>query len=41
MNKLYIKNWKEIRAIYCEEEIQSTNLISIIKDINEFKKLKI
>ena len=40
MNKLYIKNLKEIRSIYCEEEIQNTNLISIIKDINEFKKLK-
>ncbi len=40
MNKLYIKNIKEIRSIYCEEEIQNTNLISIIKDINEFKKLK-
>ena len=36
MNKLYIKNIKEIRSIYCEEEIQNTNLISIIKDINEF-----
>ena len=40
MNKLYIKNIKEIRSIYCEEEIQNTNLISIIKDINEFNKLK-
>ena len=40
MNKLYIKNLKEIRSIYCEEEIQNTNLISIIKDINEFNKLK-
>ena len=41
MNKLYLKNIKEIRSIYCEEEIQNTNLISIIKDINEFNKLNI
>ena len=27
MNKLYVKNIKEIRSIYCEEEIQNTNLI--------------
>ena len=39
INKCYIKNYKEIRSIYCEEE----NNISIIKDIIdkiEFKKLK-
>ena len=41
--KYYIKCLKEIRSIYCEDEIQNENLISIIKDIinkKGFQKLK-
>ena len=40
-NKYYIKDYKNIRSIYCEEEI--INFISIIEDIinkNGFKNLK-
>ena len=40
MNKLYIKNLKEIRTIFCKEEIKNTNIITIIKKINKIKKLK-
>ena len=32
-NKYYIKDYKNIRSIYCEEEIQNINFISIIEDI--------
>ena len=42
-NKYYIKDYKNIRSIYCEEEIQNINLISIIEDIinkNGFNNLK-
>ena len=41
--KYYINNLKNIRTIYCDEEIQKTNLISIIQDIinkNNLNKLK-
>ena len=43
IKKLYINNLKEIKSIYCEEEIQKTNLFSIIEQIiNEtgLQKLK-
>ena len=42
LNKYYIKSFKNIRSIYCDKEIQKTNLISIIQDINQknMKKLK-
>ena len=42
-NKYYIKDYKNIRSIYCEEEIQNINFISIIEDIinkNGFINLK-
>ena len=43
IKKYYIKNFKNIRSIYCDEEIQKTNLFSIIQDIinqNNLTKLK-
>ena len=43
IEKLYIKSLKDIKSIYCEEEIQNTNLFSIIEYIineNGFQKLK-
>ena len=43
LKKYYINNLKNIRTIYCDEEIQKTNLISIIQDIinkNNLTKLK-
>ncbi len=42
-NKYYIKDYKNIRAMYCKEEIQNINFISIIEDIinkNVFINLK-
>ena len=32
-NKYYVNCLKDIKSIYCEEEIQNTNLISILKDL--------
>ena len=42
-NKYYIKDYKNIRSIYCEDEIQNINFISIIEYIinkNGFINLK-
>ena len=44
LKKYYINSFKNIRTIYCDEEIQKTNLISIIQDImnqNNLTKLNI
>ena len=43
LKKYYIKGYKEVKSIYCENEIEKTNFIELVKDIinkNEFKKLK-
>ena len=43
LKKYYIKGYKEVKSIYCENEIEKTNLIELVKEIinkNGFKKLK-
>ena len=43
LKKYYIKGYKDVKSIYCENEIEKTNFFELIKDIinkNEFKKLK-
>ena len=43
LKKYYIKGYKDIKWIYCENEIVKTNFIELIKDIinkNKFKNIK-
>ena len=33
LKKYYIKGYKEVKSIYCENEIEKTNFIELVKDI--------
>ena len=42
LKKYYIKGYKEVKSIYCENEIEKTNFIELVKEIinkNGFKKI--
>ena len=43
LKKYYIKDYKDVKSIYCENEIEKTNFIELVKEIinkNGFKKLR-